>query len=626
LDRTRHRARERGPRPSESASARTRARPRRRPALRALLLCTGLAAGACGREAARTERPPNVVVYLVDTLRKDHLSVYGYPRETSPRLAEFARDAVRFETAYSPTSWTRPAVASLLTGLTPLRHGAVTRADRLDPRVNLLPQYLGPAGYHSAAFVTNANVHPVWGFARGFDAFVDLRQAEQPARADEINEAVFEHLDAAEREPFFLYVHTVDPHFPYRAPPPFDASFPRPGRRELRSPDPEVAARARLARVVANYDAEIRFNDHEFGRLLDFLDARGLYRDALVVFTADHGEELRDHGELGHGFGLFEEVVQVPLLVKLPGNAHAGRVVRTPASLLDVVPTILRAVGSEPAAGVEGVDLLELLRAEDAGEPISRPLFLDLDVVGIAAHHTLAAGVVSGAYKLLELREPRADLLLFDLARDPGERQNAAPETPALAEHLRGLLAEQRSRSEAGVHLWIANANDEATREVRATLRTNGRFAALRALQLEKGDRVELAPDRRRLVLQLTLQNRRNPFPEPPLRLVDQERLVFSVEPPTASIEIEAFTVDGAPGSIFLGQGGRPAPATPLVLDASAPELRVERMETLFPASAEASSLAALGAYLGVIERETVPSVVLDPDVEARLRALGYGK
>jgi arylsulfatase len=582
-----------------------------------------VAAGACGRDAAR---PPNVVVYLVDTLRKDHLSVYGYHRETSPRLAEFARDAVRFETAYSPTSWTRPAVASLLTGVSPLRHGAVSRADRLDPRVRLLPQYLAPAGYHSAAFVTNPNVLPAWGFSRGFDAFVDVKGRRTPARADEINEAVFQHLREAAREPFFLYVHTVDPHAPYRAPRPFDTSFPRPTRRELRSPDPERAARARLARVVANYDAEIRFNDHEFGRLLDFLDARGLYRDALVVFTADHGEELRDHGELGHGFSLFEEVVQVPLLVKLPGNAHAGRVVRTPASLLDVPPTILRAAGVEPASGVEGMDLLELLRAEDAGEAVSRSLFLDLDLVGVAARHSLAGGVVSGAYKLLELREPRSDLLLFDLARDPGERRNAAAETPELAEHLRSLLAEHRSRSEAGVHLWIANANDAATREVRATLRTRGRFTELRELQLEKGDRVDLAPDGRRMVLSFTLRNRTNPFPEPPPLLVDQERLVFSVEPPATPIEIETFTIDGAPGPIFLGPRGRPAPATPLVLDATAPELRVERMETLFPASAEASSLAALGAYLGVIEREAAPTVALDPDVEARLRALGYGQ
>ena len=101
--------------------------------LLALVLAIGLGAAGCGREPPRTELPPNVIVYLVDTLRRDHLSVYGYSRETSPRLAEFARDAVRFETAYSPTSWTKPAVASLLTGVTPLRHGAISQSNRLDP-------------------------------------------------------------------------------------------------------------------------------------------------------------------------------------------------------------------------------------------------------------------------------------------------------------------------------------------------------------------------------------------------------------------------------------------------------------------------------------------------------------
>ena len=594
--------------------------------LSALLLPIGLAAAACDRQAPRTDRPPNVIVYLVDTLRRDHLSVYGYSRETSPRLAEFARDAVRFETAYSPTSWTKPAVASLLTGVTPLRHGAISRSDRLDPEVRLLPQYLSSAGYHSVAFVTNPQVLPVWGFGPGFDEFVDVKGADgAAARADEVNEAVFRHLEENRSEPFFLYVHTVDPHYPYEAPPPFAGSFPGPPPEELASSNKRVAARARRASLAAAYDAEIRFSDHEFGRLIEFLEARGLYRDALVVFTADHGEELRDHGKLGHGLGLFEEVVRVPLLAKLPGNAHAGRVVRAPASLLDVLPTIVRLAGGDPASDVEGVDLLELLRAEDGGEASSRPFFLDLDLVGVADHRTVASGVVWGGYKLLDSREPRPGVQLFDLVRDPRERRNAAPREPALAEHLRSVLAEHRSRSEAGVHVWIANADDERTRRVEGTLRTAGRFTALRALQLEQDDRAEIAPDGRRLVLSLSLQNRRSPFPEPPLRFVDQDRLVFSVEPPSAPIEIESLTIDGAPAPIFLGDDPRPASGTVRVIDPAAPELRVERMETLFPASREASSIAALGAYVGVVQRTPAPSVVLDLAVEERLRALGYG-
>jgi len=585
----------------------------------------GLGAG-CGRELRRTELPPNIVVYLVDTLRKDHLSVYGYPRETSPRLAEFARDAVRFETAYSPTSWTKPAVASLLTGVTPLRHGAISQSDRLDPEVRLLPQYLSSAGYHSAAFVTNPHVLPVWGFSRGFDEFIDVGRAESAARADEINEAVFRHLEKDRSEPFFLYVHTVDPHQPYRAPPRFAARFPPPRHRELTSPDAEMAERARLAKVVAAYDAEVLFSDHEFGRLIQFLDAQGLYRNALVVFTADHGEELRDRGALGHGSSLFEEVVQVPLLVKLPRNAHAGRVVRAPASLLDVLPTIVRLAGGDPVGDLEGVDLLALLRAEDRGEETqARPFFLDLDLDAMSEKgaRTIASGVVWKGHKLLDFHEPRGGAQLFDLVRDPGERHDVALQEPALAEHLLSTLADHRSRVEKGVHLWITNANDERTRRVEGSLRSRGRFTALRTLQLDPGDRAEITPDGRRLVVSLELRNRPNPLQEPPFVFVDQDQLVFSVEPPAAPFEIESLKIDGVAAPIFLGEDGRLASAPPLVIDPAAPELRVERMDGLIPASRGASSL---GAHLGVVRRTSALGVALDPAVEERLRALGYAR
>jgi arylsulfatase A-like enzyme len=592
--------------------------------LPALLVCLGAAAAGCDGGTARGARPPNVVVYLVDTLRRDHLSVYGYTRPTSPRLEAFARDAVRFETAYSTTSWTRPAVASLLTGVSPGRHKAISLSDRLDPAVPLLPQRLRAVGYHSAAFVTNPSVLPMWGFGRGFDAFVDLVADDgRPARADEITEAVLRHLDAHRAEPFFFYVHTVDPHSPYDAPPPFDASFPRPPLGELESPNPRVAARAKLAAVVADYDAEVRFSDHEFGRLMDSLEARGLYRDALVVFTSDHGEELRDHGQLGHGKSLYEEVVQVPLLVKLPANIHAGRVVDAPVSLLDVLPTIVGLAGGE-ADHVEGVDLRELVVAEEKRNERPRPFFLDLDLTSASDERAVGSAVVWGGYKLVDSQEPTRGVRLFDLVRDPGERRNAAAREPALTEHLRSVLAEQRARAEAGVHLWLANADDGRTRRVEGTLRTSGRFAAVRAFQIEQGDRVEVARDGSRLHLSLALKNRRNPFPHPPPRFVDQDRLVFTVEPPGATLEIESLSIDGSAAPIFLGADPDRARSAPLVVDPALPGLRVERMGALFLPAGGASA-AVLGAQLGVVQpARATGGVALDPAVEQRLRALGY--
>jgi arylsulfatase A-like enzyme len=613
LSRERHGSRERRPR--------SRLRARAAAALAAGSLAA-LAPAGCTRGVERATRP-NVVVYLVDTLRKDHLSVYGYARETSPRLAEFARDAVRFETTYSPTSWTRPAVASLLSGVTPQRHGAVSRPDRVAPELRLLPEHLGALGYHSRAFVANPNVLPVWGFGRGFDEFHDVAGADGAARADEVNAAVFGSLRRSPREPFFLYVHTVDPHAPYEPPERFRASFPQPSAQELQSTDPAVAARARLADTIGSYDAEVRFNDECFGALVDFLRAEGLYDDALVIFTSDHGEEFRDHGELGHGLNLFQEVVQVPLVVKLPGGAHAGRVVRTPASLLDVLPTILAAAGGPPAPGSEGVDLLDLLRAEEAGRVAGRPFFLDLDLAGVTVERNVVSGVVWGGYKLLALSEPRAGLLLFDLLADPGERETLLPRRRALAASLRHRLAEHRAASEVGVHLWLVNANDEGSRRVEGVLLAGGRFSGLRALQLEAGDEAGLSADSRRLSFRLELRNVPNPIAEPPWRLVDHDRLVFSAEPPGAAIRIESLAIDGAPAPLFLGADARSASA-PLALDPTAPELAVAHMTTLFPPTQEASSVAPLGAYLGVVQRSSAPIVSLDPAVEERLQALGY--
>jgi arylsulfatase A-like enzyme len=361
-------------------------------------------------------------------------------------------------------------------------------------------------------------VLPVWGFARGFDGYhaVEVPGADGEVRAEAVNEAVFQSLREDRREPFFLYVHTIDPHRPYEPPPSFRTRFARPPATELESTDPAVAARARLADMIAAYDAEILYNDACFGAWLDFLRSERLYDDALVVFTSDHGEEFREHGELGHGLTLFQEVVQVPLLVKFPGGAHAGRVVRSPASLLDVLPTILGLAGVGPGPDAEGVDLRELLRAEQAGSPARRPFFLDLDLSGLSTERNVAAGVVWGGYKLLDLREPTPGVLLYDLLEDPAERENLAQRRRALAVDLQHRLSEHRAASEVGMHLWLANADDEQVRSVEGRLAANGRFTALRALQLETGDEVRLSEDASRIAFRLELRNRPNPIAEPP--------------------------------------------------------------------------------------------------------------
>lgn len=545
-------------------------------------------------------RPSNVLVYLVDTLRADHLGLYGYGRDTSPQLDAFARDAVVYDAAYTPASWTRPATATLLTGRYPLAHGAITRANALDPGIPLLGEYLGRAGFATAAFVTNVNVLPVWGFGRGFDDFYDIDSETWRARSDQVNEVVLEYLDAHPAERFFYYVHTRDPHEPYEPPPPFDSLWP-PGDE---NPERDL------------YDAEIRANDAAFGELLDALRERGLYDDTVIVFTSDHGEELHDRGKLGHGFSLFEEAVRIPLVVKYPGNAGAGMRVEPPVSLVDVVPTLLAALGAGPPQDPDGIDL----RSAALAEP--RALFFDLNLLLKGTRHVMDA-VLLGRHKLVETVEPAPQSALFDLANDPGERADAAPHAAGLASHMEGVLGSFRSEARSGLHLAVVGPLREGGAVAEGRLRTTGRFASLRTTGLEAADEAVVSADGTLLRFRVALPPRRNPTGDRPTWLLDQDRMVVEVEPADAELVVEQFELAGQPAPVHLGPHlGRPLYA-PVSFRRDAPELAVARMDTLLPVTKQVSIAARPGLYLGVVKRER-REVAIDPETERRLQELGY--
>src|SRR5262249_310461 len=252
----------------------------------------------------------SVLLYVVDTLRADHLGCYGYGRPTSPHIDAFARQATLFAHTAAQWSWTRPAVGSILTGRYPPAHGATTLRRGLRFDVPTLAELLRARGYRTAAFVTNVNVAPQWGFQRGFDLYRYLPEDEHTAavhvRSDILNGQAVDWLTEHGDQPFFLYVHATDPHAPYTPPPPFAERLADPGvavapervdallsafreRGELPSDD-EVRA------LAARYDGEIAFTDQNFGRLIGELARLGLDRRTLVILVADHGEEFADHG------------------------------------------------------------------------------------------------------------------------------------------------------------------------------------------------------------------------------------------------------------------------------------------------------------------------------------------
>jgi len=416
--------------------------------------------------------PPNVVVYLVDTLRADRLGVYGFPRDTSPQLDAFAHEATVFRNATAQSSWTKPAVASLFTGLLPQTHRVNPRRAGVPESLPTLPELLRERGYATLGVVANGNVSRVFGFARGFDAFEELREGDGPEihqLSDRVNEVALELLARRPQgRPFFLYVHSADPHWPYTPREPFrsrlagDVHDPEAGHAPLRGGAVSDALRADVGRL---YEAEIAFNDDSFGRLLENLREQGLLAQSLLVFLSDHGEAFAEHGSFRHGTTLFAEEIRIPLVIRFPGGVGAGRVVDTPARQVDVLPTILEAVGAPIPPGLAGRSLLAAATGGGprGGEP--DPALAYLNRGG-----RIVEAAIDGGHKLIRFRvEGRGapSLGLFDVAADPGETRDLADAEPVWRDYLLGRL-DAAAAAPAGPAPPTAQIDDEQRRALEA--------------------------------------------------------------------------------------------------------------------------------------------------------------
>lgn len=409
----------------------------------AVALCLGLGLAGCAPAG-----PDNVVLVVIDTLRRDHLPTYGYPRQTAPFLDRLAREGAVLD-GVSPTSWTKPATASLLTGLHPLSHQAIGRLDALPAEAETLAERLKAEGYRTLGVSANGWISSAFGFEQGFD---NLMLLDSEGSAAMVNRNLFPALkDLA--PPYFLYVHYIDPHAPYDPATAWDGGeLPAPLRAQgpvsVESLD-AFSDRRRPADFMARardlYDGEIRGADRGLEQLVGELERRGLMKNTILVVTSDHGEELEDHGRMSHGLSLYEEVVQVPLVIHAPHRIAAG-LRGGLASLLDVVPT-LKDLLDLPAGGeLDGVSLAGRLTGNLTGslgrggapEESARPLLFHLDHmdgVGLA--------LTRGHDKLLLGRLPYRKEI-FDLGSDPGELRNRLEQTgpekvQALAAEIAGM-------------------------------------------------------------------------------------------------------------------------------------------------------------------------------------------
>jgi arylsulfatase A-like enzyme len=384
--------------------------------------------GAPTVSSART-KAPLVVVYLVDTLRADHTGVYGYARKTTPELDAFAKDAVVFDAAVAHASWTKPSVASLLTSRLPAQHRAVQLRDPLDPGYPTIAKRLSDRGWSTGAAIANSVIYgEESAFDPGFDVFAGLHGEEDRRSklvgADVVVEKALAFLKSRRGLPTFLYVHTMDPHVPYAPPPPFDRMFePHPTEgRPAQDPRTDYHEPLDRDRMVAQYDGDVAFGDREFGRFVRELKQAGIYDEALVIFVADHGEEFLDHGRWLHGRSLFDELIRVPLVVKFAGNEGRGRRVAEQVQLVDVVPTVLESARLPLPPELAGRPLQAAVRG--GGRP--RPALAEISHRGFVAH-----GVRTEGDKYVRRFSPDDDELYFDLARDPGEKDNEAAANPS---------------------------------------------------------------------------------------------------------------------------------------------------------------------------------------------------
>ncbi|HEX6885041.1 MAG TPA: sulfatase [Planctomycetota bacterium] len=451
---------------------------------------------------------PNVVFVTVDTLRADHLSCYGYPRPTSPFLDSLAAEGTRVADAISAASWTKPATGTILTGLHPSRHGALYHGSllHLPEGKQTLAEGFQERGYVTGGFVANPNLKRVFAFDRGFDTYFDspvedtvtlacirgsafgailmtlLRHQfnwnyENDIRA--MNREVLAWVEKNHRQPFFLYAHYIDPHIPYDPPAVYREQF---------AQDHGMALfNDRKRRVgIDLYDGEIRYTDDGLKELVTRLQQLGAWENTLFVLTSDHGEEFFEHGYIGHGFSLYQEVVHVPLILRGPG-VPAGLVHEEPVQIVDLAATVLALAGRERVDFGDGASFHRRLGVRRGQDALGDPLFMESEFGQDDTNHRafVFTGARLGPWKLVLTEENQffppdrhGREALYHLGEDPGEKKNLFHESE-YQPLIQGLLERLRAHAQFLASQGFRDVPPAAlTPEIEAGLRALGYIGA----------------------------------------------------------------------------------------------------------------------------------------------------
>ena len=418
-----------------------------RRAVLALVMCVMFVASACKKDTAPGSggagkgKRPNIIVLTVDTLRADHMALYGYHRNTMPAIGAFAETAVVFDQAVVSRGNTRASYVSMLTGMHLFRHGVYNNRWMLHEDFTTLPEVLKSAGYHTAGFVSNfVLVGELSACDQGFDVYDDrleereLNRPNYERSAGGTLKAILEWLESDPPQPFFLFTNFIDPHGPYLPPKRFRSLYKTPKERILNRKQitgyQYVEGSLNYYDYVDRYDAEVRYVDEALGQLIETLKSKGLWDDSLVIFLSDHGESLGEHKVLfEHQYNLFEETVRVPLAIRLPPGPD-GREAVTPkrvsslGSPMDLMPTILDYLDISFKDRIDGESLLPFLSGDKVSDRI---MFHEYPNHCIPVSNPDTYAVRTATHKLIRVSDPKSGKLMgqavFDIIHDPLEQR-----------------------------------------------------------------------------------------------------------------------------------------------------------------------------------------------------------
>ena len=415
-------------------------------------------------ELSEVQPAKSVIVLLIDTLRADRLRVYNkHSRLKTPVIDVFAAEGTLFEQAQSPENWTKPSVASVLTGLYPMTHGTKKSEAVLPDAALLVSEVFQKSGFVTGTFLANGYVSDKFGFKQGWDHYTNYIRENRNTEAKNVFKEAGDWIEKHKDKRFFAYIQTIDPHVPYDPPAEFlrmydDQEYGGPVsprqtpsllEKAKRNP-PKIVFNARdRQRLEALHDGEISYHDKYFGLFIERLKKLGLYDQVFFAITSDHGEEFYEHGSYGHGHSVYQEMLHVPFMFRMPGTVPAGKRIPETVNTLDMAPTILSAAGVAIPEVMEGVDRMGHIRGvPPPGPAVAFSDFLDDRRV-----------IRAGRYKLV-LRG--LNITLFDLKTDPGEKQELDHRRhPIVMRYCRTLLGQFMGASDRG--RWLEPSEGTAS-------------------------------------------------------------------------------------------------------------------------------------------------------------------